>query len=453
VSARILVVDDDASIRETFEHHLGRSGYEVRTAAAAAAALPLLETFQPVLVITDLRMPGMGGLELLRRVRATLDDVDVVVITAHDDMQSAIETMKAGAYDYLVKPLDLDVIDLTIQRCLRERALRQRVQRQAAAEAQPHTLEQLIGRDGRMIEIYKLIGMLAGNRATVLVRGETGTGKERIARTIHFSSPQAADPFIAVNCTALAETLLESELFGHVRGAFTGAVGSRRGCFELAGSGTIFLDEIGDTTLELQAKLLRVVESREFYPVGSEEPRTSDARLITATHRPLEELVRSGRFREDLFYRLKVVEITVPPLRERRSDIPPLVQHLIARIARDLHREVRLVSDDAMRLLTAYDWPGNVRELENALTRAAVLARGPAITPEHLSFGEPTRAGADGGGPSAEDDSLDAATRAHVHRVLARAGGNKRQAARILGISRPRLDRILASHGADGNEA
>ncbi|MEK6767991.1 MAG: sigma-54 dependent transcriptional regulator, partial [Gemmatimonadota bacterium] len=272
MSARILVVDDDASIRETFEHHLGRSGYEVRTAAAAAAALPLLETFQPVLVITDLRMPGMGGLELLRRVRATLDDVDVVVITAHDDMQSAIETMKAGAYDYLVKPLDLDVIDLTIQRCLRERALRQRVQRQAAAEAEPHTLDQLIGRDGRMIEIYKLIGMLAGNRATVLVRGETGTGKERIARTIHFSSPQAADPFIAVNCTALAETLLESELFGHVRGAFTGAVESRRGCFELAGAGTIFLDEIGDTSLGLQAKLLRVVETREFYPVGSERP-------------------------------------------------------------------------------------------------------------------------------------------------------------------------------------
>ena len=444
MSARILVVDDDASIRETFEHHLGRSGFEVRTAASGEEALGLVGAYDPALLISDLRMPGMDGLELLRRVRSGPDDADVVVITAHDDMTSAIAAMKAGAYDYLVKPLDLDEIDLVIKRCLRERALRRRVQHLTTMAAASLGLQSLVGRDPRMVEIYKLIGMLAGNRTTVLVRGETGTGKERVARAIHFNSPQAAEPFITVNCTALAETLLESELFGHVRGAFTGAVANRRGCFELAGSGTIFLDEIGDTSLEFQARLLRVLEEREFFPVGAERPRRTEARVIAATHRPIEELVRVSNFREDLYFRLKVVEIVVPPLRERRGDIPLLAVHLLTRIAGELHKDVRLISDDVMRLLVAYDWPGNVRELDNALTRAAVLARGPAITPEHLSLATPTLASAGVDAAPAADQTLEAVTRAHVERVLAQTGGNKRQAARILGISRPRLDRILA---------
>jgi len=262
VSARILVVDDDASIRETFERHLSRSGYTVHLAGDGQQALALLAEVDPALIITDVRMPGLDGLELLRRVREGADPPDVLVITAHDDMRSAIEAMRAGAYDYLVKPLDLDEIDLLIQRCLNERALRGRIQRQTAAAAETHGLDRLVGRHPRMIEIYKMIGMLAGNRAAVLVRGETGTGKERIARAIHFNSPAAEEPFLAVNCSALAETLLESELFGHVRGAFTGAVASRRGCFELAGTGTIFLDEIGDTSPGLQAKLLRVVDRK-----------------------------------------------------------------------------------------------------------------------------------------------------------------------------------------------
>jgi two-component system response regulator AtoC len=353
--------------------------------------------------------------------------------------------MRAGAYDYLVKPLDLDEIDLLIQRCLRERALRWRVHQATAAAAETHALDRLVGRHPRMIEIYKMIGMLAGNRATVLVRGETGTGKERIARAIHFNSPAAEEPFIAVNCTALAETLLESELFGHVRGAFTGAVESRRGCFELAGTGTIFLDEIGDTSLGLQAKLLRVVETREFYPVGSERPRRSQARVIAATHRPLEALVRAGRFREDLYYRLRVVEIVVPPLRERPEDVPLLAEHLLARIARELHRDVRALSDDALREMASYDWPGNVREMENALTRAAVLARGPVIGVEHLALGR-SAAVSDSAKTATVGDRLDDAERAHLHRVLERTGGNKRQAARLLGISRPRLDRLIAKH-------
>ena len=448
MSDRVLLVDDDLSIRETFEHHLGRSGYDVRTAAGGEEALGIVAEFAPGLVITDVRMPGMDGLELLRRLRAGGEDIDVAVITAHDDMRSAIAAMQAGAYDYLVKPLDLDRIDTMVRRCFRERSLRRRVHHLASEAAEPFGLESLVGHDERMIEIYKLIGVLTGNRATVLIRGDTGTGKERIARAIHFNSPQAGEPFVAVNCTALTETLLESELFGHVRGAFTGAVASRKGCFELAGSGTIFLDEIGDTGLDLQAKLLRVVESREFYPVGGEHPRRTEARVIAATHRPLEEYVRSGRFREDLYFRLKVVEITVPPLRERRGDIPALVEHLLGRIGRELHRPIDGVSEDAMRMLGAYNWPGNVRELENTLTHAAVLSRGPVITADALSLG-PLVSVEPGAAAGGSEGSLDAVAWLHVERVLRQTGGNKRQAARILGISRPRLDRILSKGGTD----
>jgi two-component system response regulator AtoC len=356
--------------------------------------------------------------------------------------------MKAGAYDYLVKPLDLDQIDLLIERCIQDRRLKRRADQLSAEAAEPYALNQLVGRDPRMIEIYKMIGTLAAQRAPVLIRGETGTGKEVIARAIHFNSDQAEEPFIAVNCTALTETLLESELFGHVRGAFTGAVSDHKGRFELAGAGTLFLDEIGDVSPAFQAKLLRVVEDHEVFPVGGERPRKTEARVIAATNRSIEERIGSGDFREDLYFRLKVVEIWVPPLRERRDDIPLLAEHLLARIARDLHKEVRVISDDALRALTAYDWPGNVRELENTLTRAAVVARGPAITAEHLSLGPAT--GFEGA-PTAEtvgdDATLDAAEKAHVDRVLRRTGGNKRQAARVLGISRPRLDRLIAKHG------
>ena len=446
MSHRILVVDDDASIRETFERHLGRSGYAVSLAGDGQQALSLLHEVDPALVITDVRMPGLDGLELLRRIRDGADPPDVLVITAHDDMRTAIEAMRAGACDYLVKPLDLDQIDLLIKRSLRERTLRGRIRRQTAAAAETHALDRMVGRHPRMIEVYKLIGMLVGNRAAVLVRGETGTGKERIARAIHFNSPAAEEPFIAVNCSALAETLLESELFGHVRGAFTGAVANRRGCFELAGTGTIFLDEIGDTSPGLQAKLLRVVETGEFYPVGSERPRQSQARVIAATHRPLEALVQEGRFREDLYFRLRVVEVSVPPLRERREDITLLAEHLLARIAGELHRDVRALSDKALRELERYDWPGNVRELENALTRAVVLARGPVVGVEHLALGHAAAVPA----PSETTtvgDRLDDVERAHVRCVLARMGGNKRQAARVLGISRSRLDRLMGEQG------
>ena len=282
MTARVLVVDDDFSIRETFERHLKRAGHEVLAAASAEEALNALADFNPTLVITDVRMPGMDGLELLRRIREACD-TQVVVITAYEGMKSAITAMREGAYDYLTKPLDLDHIDLLVERSERDRSLRRRVRHLTAETAEGHTLDELIGQDPKMIEIYKTIGVLTRNRATVLITGETGTGKERIARAIHFNSPAAGEPFVAINCTAIPEALLESELFGHVRGAFTGAVDRREGYFEMAGSGTILLDEIGDTTPEFQAKLLRVLEEREFYPVGSEQPRHTEGRIVAAT--------------------------------------------------------------------------------------------------------------------------------------------------------------------------
>jgi len=443
MKGRILIVEDDAAVREVFRRTVERAGYAAATAETAEQALALMDDAAPELVLTDVRMAGLSGIDLLERVRSEYPDVDVLVVTGLDDMETAVAAMKAGAYDFLVKPVEPAQVEHVIERCFRDRAVRNRLRHLTQEVSEPYSLARLVGRSPAMIEIYKLIGTLARSRTPVLIRGETGTGKEVIARAIHFNSNDADEPFIAVNCTALPPTLLESELFGHVRGAFTGADRDRKGRFELAGSGTIFLDEIGDTTPEFQAKLLRVVQDREFYPVGGDRPRSTRARIIAATHRPIETLVREGRFREDLYFRLKVVEITVPPLRERRADIPLLVDHLLRKACKELHADVRVVPEDVMAAIVAYDWPGNVRELENALTRAVVLARGPAIRLEDLGLGEWA------GSPAAaapEDDSLEAVERAHIARILRRTGGNKRQAARILRISRSRLDRLLKKY-------
>ncbi len=446
MSRRILVVDDDASIRETFMGHLGGLGYQVATAATAEDALRCLREVEPAVVITDVRMPGLSGLELLALLKETTPDTAVIVITAHEDMTTTIGAMKSGAYDYLVKPLDLDQIDLLLERCFRDRALQRRVEHLAGEAAEPYALDRLVGRDPAMIEIYKLIGALATNRTPALIRGETGTGKEVIARAIHFNSDRASEPFIAVNCTAIPEPLLESELFGHVRGAFTGAVQDRRGHFERAGGGTIFLDEIGDTSLAFQGKLLRVLQEREFLPVGSDRTRHAEARVIAATHRDLEAMVREGGFREDLYFRLRVVEIRVPPLRQRRGDIPLLARNFIARIGRELHSEQVIVPDAVMEALQSYDWPGNVRELENVLNRAIVVSRGPVIALEHLSLGHADGDGRRGEADAAQEISLAAAERAHLVRVLRQTKGNKRMASRLLRISRARFDRLMERH-------
>jgi two-component system, NtrC family, response regulator AtoC len=438
---RILVVDDDVDGLEVLKTRLTHAGYDVETAESAEKALSRVRAFDPGLIVTDVRMPGMTGLELLAKVRETMDGVHVVVMTAHDDMQTAVTAMKAGAFDFLVKPVDPKAVQGLADRCFRERALA--VEHEASDEPDALPRGRLVGRDPRMVDIYKTIGVLAGNRATVLIRGETGTGKEVIARAIHEHSEHFAEPFIAVNCSALTDTLLESELFGHVKGAFTGATSSRRGYFELSGQGTIFLDEIGDTSPEFQTKLLRVLQERRFYPVGGESPRSTEARVIAATHQPVEKMVEEGTFREDLYFRLKVVQIEVPPLRERRGDIELLAVALLGRIREGTGRDVRRISDDAMARLVAYDWPGNVRELENALMRGAIVARGTVIGADHLILED----GEDVGGRG--DLLLETAVRRHVRLVVDRAGRDRAAAAKLLGIDEAEVARHLDGEPID----
>ncbi|MDA0311007.1 MAG: sigma-54 dependent transcriptional regulator [Gemmatimonadetes bacterium] len=433
MSQRILVVDDDTDALEVYKTRLSHAGFEVETAESAEKALSRVKAFDPGLIVTDVRMSGMTGLELLEKIRGAMKGVEVVVMTGHDDMETAVTAMKSGAFDFLVKPVDPKVLQGLAERCFREQALGEGAPAGDTQEDAALPRGRLVGRDPRMIEIYKTIGSLARNRATVLIRGETGTGKEVIARAIHEHSACSAEPFIAVNCSALTDTLLESELFGHVKGAFTGAVGGRKGYFELAGKGTIFLDEIGDTSPEFQTKLLRVLQERRFYPVGGEELRTTEARVIAATHQPMEDLITEGRFREDLYFRLKVVEVCVPPLRERPGDVEIMAHALLGRIRQETHRDVRRISDDAMALLQSYAWPGNVRELENALMRAAIVARGTVIGPDHLILGDATGVRGD------EDLSLAGATRAHVAKVLTRFGGDEEAAAEALGITKKEL--------------
>ncbi len=436
MSERILIVDDDTDALEVYRTRLVHGGFDVETAESAEQALARVGSFDPQLVVTDVRMEGMSGLELLEKLRGAMNAVEVVVMTGHEDMETAVSAMKAGAFDFLVKPVDPKALQALAERCFRERALGleaedDRPEPEEDEDGEHVASRPLVGKNPRMIEIYKTIGVLSRNRATVLVRGETGTGKELIARAIHQHSAHAEDPFIAVNCTALTDTLLESELFGHVKGAFTGATGGRKGYFELSGSGTIFLDEIGDTSPEFQTKLLRVLQERRFYPVGGEAPRTTEARVIAATHQPLEDLVREGRFREDLYFRLKVVEIHVPPLRNRIDDLEVLAEALLGRIRKETGRNVRRISDEAVRILKDHAWPGNVRELENALMRAAILARGTIIGPDHLVLGDEVE--------DVEDLTLASAMERHVRRILERTGGDEAAAASLLGISGDQL--------------
>ncbi|KPK79270.1 MAG: hypothetical protein AMS25_13235 [Gemmatimonas sp. SM23_52] len=439
----VLVVDDDAKIRESLSEALSDDVTEVRTAEDAERALSLVDERLPDIVISDVRMPGLDGLALLKLLRERAPSVDVILMTAYDDMPTVVTAMREGAIDFLVKPLDLHDLRRVIGKVFEDRRTRERARRAVEEEASAYRLDELVGHDPRMIEIYKLVGQLAANRANVLIRGETGTGKEVIARAIHYNSPDAAEPFIPVNCTAFAPTLLESELFGHVKGAFTGAVSDHRGRFALAGRGTIFLDEVGDTSIEFQSKLLRVLEDHEYYPVGGEHPERSEARVIAATHRNLEELIGEGRFREDLYYRLRVVEIAVPPLRERLADLPILAEHLVRRSSETLHRPAPVIAREAMDALTRHRWPGNVRELENCLTRAVVLATGDVIRPEHLAIA-PLPAGS-----PAHLSTLEELEREHIARVLAATGGHKARAAETLGVSRPRLNRLIEKYGLE----
>ena len=434
MSRRIMIVDDDKDALEVYRTRLSHAGFDVEIAESAEQALSRVKKFDPGLIVTDVRMSGMSGLELLSKIREAMEGVSVVVMTGHDDMETAVTAMKSGAFDFLVKPVDPKVLQALAERCFREL---NEDDEGPDTEGEEVTLRsgQLIGRDPQMVEIYKTIGVLARNRATVLIRGETGTGKEVIAHAIHQHSAFSGEPFIAVNCTALTDTLLESELFGHTRGSFTGAISARKGYFELAGEGTIFLDEIGDTSPDFQTKLLRVLQERSFYPVGGEEPKTTQARVIAATHQPVEQLIKEGRFREDLYFRLRVVEIVVPPLRDRPGDIPLIASALLGRVREETHREVYRISDAALENLLSYNWPGNIRELENALMRGAIVARGSVIGEDHLVLGDHS--------VTSDDLTLDLAITRHVQWVLSRCAGDEAVAAELLGITKKKLKDLL----------
>jgi len=434
---RILLVDDDPAVRRSLSETLSEEGHEVRASESAEVALSQLDEYAPDLILSDIRMPGLSGIELLECVKERAPSVDVILMTAYDDMPTVVRAMREGAFDFLVKPLQLEELQAVLDRVLADRRARELAMRAAEDQADAYRLDALVGHDPRMIEVYKLVGQLAASRVTVLIRGETGTGKEVVARAIHYNSPDTEQPFIPMNCSALPESLLESELFGHVRGAFTGAVSDRRGRFALAGRGTIFLDEIGDTTPALQTKLLRVLEDGEFYPVGAERAERTEARVVAATHRNLEQMAANGSFREDLYYRLRVVEVNLPPLRERLADLPLLAQHFLHKASQQLHRPEPTLADETTTVLLQHDWPGNVRELENCLTRAMVLATGNVLRPEHLGLRSEAK------GASLNLPSLDELTNAHVQRVLAATAGNKTKAAEILGVSKPKLYRLL----------
>src|SRR5262245_56939670 len=389
----LLVADDEESIRWVLERSLGQRGHRVIGVGTGSAALDTLRTSDVDVALVDIRMPDVSGLDLLTRAKDEGIDTLLIVMTAQNTMANAIEATKRGAYDYLTKPFDLEEVGLLVDRALALRRLTRDLQRLRGELEQRHEL--VIGRTPAMQEVYKIIGRVAATDATVLIQGDTGTGKELVAKTLHYHSGRNG-PIVALNCSAIPNELLESELFGYERGAFTGANERRIGKFEAAAGGTLFLDEIADMPLGLQAKLLRVLQEREFTRVGGRELIRADVRIIAASNQDLEAAVRGARFREDLFFRLNVVRIHVPPLRDRRGDIPELIEFFIDKVNRDLGTAIVGVSEDAAELLVRHSWPGNVRELENAILRAAVLARGRTLVGDDFALaGQPRQAPAE----------------------------------------------------------
>ncbi|HWE25081.1 MAG TPA: sigma-54 dependent transcriptional regulator [Myxococcales bacterium] len=452
---RILIVDDDRSIRELLSMHLEERGFGVLSAATGAEGFKLAEEASPSAIILDMRLPDASGIDLIPELKKRAGETPVLMITAHHDMATTILAMKAGAFDYIHKPIDIQALDVAIDRALEVRRLSRGTDFLDVVPSRGVNIDDIVGTSPAMQQLFKDVGRVAASRATVLIQGESGTGKELIARVIH-SYSSGTKPFIAINCSAIVETLLESELFGHEKGAFTGATAAKAGKFELAEDGTIFLDEIGELSQNLQAKLLRVLQERELERVGGVKRIPVRARILAATNRDLSREVEAGRFREDLYQRLKVVTLSIPPLRERRDDIPLLVEHLLGKINHRLHKNLRRVPRDMLEKLMARPWPGNVRELENVLTRAAVLSQGDLLLEEHLveaSRPPEARAAADGNNSPNQVPTLDEVERAHIERVFAMTKGHKGRTCQILGISRPTLERKLRKYGltADSN--
>jgi two-component system nitrogen regulation response regulator GlnG len=459
----VWIIDDDRSIRWVFEKALAREHIAYRTFASAQEALGALDTETPQVVVSDIRMPGESGLDLLQRARALHPNLPVIIMTAYSDLESAVGAFQGGAYEYLPKPFDVDhAVELI------RRAMGEGVRQDSAAEATEASPE-ILGQAPAMQEVFRAIGRLSQSHATVLITGESGTGKELVARALHRHSPRAARPFIAINTAAIPRELLESELFGHERGAFTGAQAQRRGRFEQAEEGTLFLDEIGDMPPELQTRLLRVLSDGHFYRVGGHQPMKANVRVIAATNHDLEARVAQGRFREDLFHRLNVIRLRLPPLRERREDIAPLARHFLAKSARELGVEAKRLSDAALKYLSAQDFPGNVRQLENLCHWLTVMA--PSVTIEAKDLPAELRSEA---APAAanwvaalekeveglltrgETGVLDGLARrfekALIMKALAHTGGRRIEASQLLGLGRNTLTRKIQELGIEADK-
>ena len=444
----VLLIDDDQSLRRVIEYSLVENGFAVRPASSGEEGFSLFQKESFDVVITDITMPGMSGLEVLEKVHKEDPGLPVIIITAYGTIESAVSAMKQGAFDYITKPFNRDELRITLDRALRMRRLERENVRLRAEVIDRYRFDAIVGGSQKLREVIDLAGRVAPSDATVLVTGESGTGKELLARGIHYSSGRSEGPFVAVNCAAIPETLIESELFGHMKGAFTGAVRDKEGKFELADGGTLFLDEIGDLRIDLQAKILRALQERTVDRVGGVKQVELDVRVIAATNRDLEREVREGNFREDLYYRLSVVILHMPPLRERKDDIPLLAEHFLKKF-RPKGSDVRL-APDTLALLSIYGWPGNVRELENVMERASILTRGDTITPADLPEKLSKRtAGAAGVLLNLPDDgvSLEELEKALIIKALDKHKGNQTRAAEYLRITRPTLIYRMEKYG------
>ncbi|MGK5082396.1 sigma-54 dependent transcriptional regulator [Bdellovibrionota bacterium FG-1] len=454
----MLVVDDDEVTRKLLKEVLEREGYSVQLAASGEEAVRVLRQSGFPIIVSDIRMVELDGMAVLREAKRRDSATAVILMTGFGSMEGAIEAIQEGAFDYISKPFKIDHLKSVVARAAKHWESTHGKHRGNASVSGKFDVaaKGLIGSSPRIVEVYKTLARAAMSSSTVLVMGESGTGKELVARAIHDNGPRRGRKFVAVNCGALAENLLESELFGHVKGSFTGAVSDKRGLFEEANGGTLFLDEIGDISLGLQIKLLRVLQESEFKLVGSSETKKADVRVIAATHRDLELMVRTGKFREDLYYRLKVIQIELPPLRERMEDLQDLVGHFLARFAEKNGKSVSHVSDEAFRLLEVYPWPGNIRELEHSIERAVAMSNTSVLFPEDFSP-EIVRYGTSGiplsengaGGSSQGATSLEDMEKAHIMRILQEVGFNKSKASEVLGIDRATLYRKAQRYGID----
>jgi two-component system, NtrC family, response regulator len=450
---RVVVIDDEVNAAAALETLLREDGYEVAKANDARSGLALVEQQEPDVVLTDLRMPDMDGIELLSRIKDLRPETMVVLMTAYGTVKTAVRAMKLGAEDYLSKPLDVEELEVVLQKTIERKRLLEEAQVLRERLHQKYRLENLVGESPEMLAAFKTIQQVAPSSASVLLLGESGTGKELFAQALHQNSSRKDRPFIKVACAALPETLLESELFGHEKGAFTGALYTRAGRFEMAAGGTLFLDEIGDISPGVQIKLLRFLEEREFERVGGNRTFKVDVRIVAATHRDLHKKMQEGSFREDLFYRLNVIEIRIPPLRERPGDIPVLAHHFLRKFAEANRSPARRISDEAMALLLQHSWPGNVRELENAVERAVVLASDKVLTPAHL----PTLRRPDAPSPSAERNgakipgsTLADIEREAILRTLEAVGGSTSRAASVLDVSTRKIQYKLKEYQQQG---